>query len=54
MTQINIGANDVEIVGDRFLLVPKARLNYFPHIGCIFIHIPKTAGTSVSAALARA
>jgi len=53
MTQINIGANDVEIVGDRFLLVPKARLNYFPHIGCIFIHIPKTAGTSVSAALAQ-
>lgn len=50
---IELGRQAVEIVGDRFLLTPKARLNYFPHIGCIFIHIPKTAGTSVSAALAQ-
>lgn len=50
---IQLGRHEVEIVGDRFLLTPKARLNYFPHIGCIFIHIPKTAGTSVSAALAQ-
>src|SRR5882757_7774779 len=27
--------------------------NYFPHIGCIFIHVPRTGGTSVSNLLAR-
>jgi hypothetical protein len=26
--------------------------NYWPHIGCIFVHIPKTGGTSVTALLA--
>lgn len=25
----------------------KPRKNYFPEIGCLFIHIPKTAGTSI-------
>ena len=36
---------------DRACSPRPPQRNYFPHVGCIFIHIPKTGGTSVASAL---
>ncbi len=48
--------NSIKLVtiNDGSISIPvRCGVNYFPHIGCIFIHIPKCGGTSISSALAQ-
>lgn len=39
-------------LGLHFIHVHLARMNFFPHLNLVFVHMPKTAGTSVHRYLA--